>query len=231
MSPNIVEEGVVGEWGGGKFVFKLVEKEDHPKVRQHLKDCFYYGALYRIGYTKDLDDEMDALFATILNDGYNMNFIVVEKATGKVAGCRVITMDSRAKVAKSQEDDPNSPLKSPVSKNFVKFYYSLLIEGNPFDRFNEETFPHMFGISVDPEFAQQGLATEIYRRAILLMKARGFKFVLVGFVSPYSRAAAAHHGFIRVAQRALKDAKNDKGQPLFENTDPNDFLDVGLFEL
>lgn len=78
----MTSNSVVGEWGN--FVFKMIQPADHPRILQHLKDCLYYRAFYRIGYTKDLDVEMDAIFQLVLNDGYNLSFFAEDKATGKV---------------------------------------------------------------------------------------------------------------------------------------------------
>lgn len=99
------------------------------------------------------------------------------------------------------------------------------------DRYNLDEYPHFFGVSVDEQFGRQGLATEIYRRAKLLCKERGYSWGLVSFISPYSRAAANHNGFIQLAKRNLLEAKGEDGEVLYPDADPNDFLDMGTFEM
>lgn len=63
----------------------MIQPEDHEKILAHLKDCFYYKAFYRIGFTKDMDHEMHLIFVNILNNGSNLSFYAEDKATGKVS--------------------------------------------------------------------------------------------------------------------------------------------------
>lgn len=125
---------------------------------------------------------------------------------------------------------PDFPVAGRLCKGIVKFYYDIVDDCKLKDRYDFTEFPHMFGISVEEEFCRQGLATEIYRRAIGLMKERGFSWSLVAFISPYSRAAAGRNGFIQLAKRNLTQAVDEDGSALYAEADPNDFLDVGVFE-
>jgi len=74
---------VNGDWGS-EFVFKMYTPADLPRVLEHLRKSFYSRALSRLGYTSDMDPEMDAVFSKILNDGNNLSFFVEHKPTGKV---------------------------------------------------------------------------------------------------------------------------------------------------
>ncbi len=82
MSANSAENEIIGDWKS--FHFKMISKQDHTKVLEHLRKCLYFPAFEVMGYTKDLDDEMEAIFTQILNSEEKLSFIAVDKATGKV---------------------------------------------------------------------------------------------------------------------------------------------------
>jgi len=125
----------------------------------------------------------------------------------------------------------NNPFESRICRGFFLTYYTLLDECNLYERYGLKEIPHMFGISVDPEFCQRGLAIEIYKRAKALCLSRGFKVVTVAFISPYSRAAAAHHDFIQLVKAPLLEAKDEFGGILHPEAPKDEFMDFGVFIL
>jgi len=78
-------------------------------------------------------------------------------------------------------------------------------------KYDVETFIDLFMVSVGREYRNQGLASEMYRRAFLLYKAEGYSAAKCIFTSPYSQRIARKRGFEEFYAMALKDFKDDEG--------------------
>merc|ERR1711879_882766 len=51
------------------------------------------------------------------------------------------------------------------------------------------------GLAVDPHFGQKGIATELYKQNLMLLKKKGFKGGVAETASNFSQRAAAKNGF------------------------------------
>lgn len=102
---------------------------------------------------------------------------------------------------------------------------------NLFEQFGVNEYPDMFGLCTVAKYRQLGLATEMYRRGLNFMKKRGYKVVKCSFISPFTRRAGYKHGYEECAKRKFSECKNQEGNVLNPNADPDDFICFGVFDL
>jgi GNAT superfamily N-acetyltransferase len=145
----------------------------------------------------------------------------------QIAGLRVITIKK-----KDEPKEPPFPFKFQKNKEIFDYVIGLSELCGTWERYPSiSQFPELFGISVDPEFRKQGLAKEIYRRALAFLKAKGFSVARCGFTSPFSRKAAKSLGCKIVVGEKCSEAKTPGGRLLNPNAKPDDIADYGFFEL
>ena len=77
--------------------------------------------------------------------------------------------------------------------------------------------------SVDPEFRERGLATEMYRRTFNLLRSKGYKITESNFTSPITRKVATKFGFEELVRRYFKDYKDENGKPFIHNAKDDQF--------
>jgi len=64
-----------------------------------------------------------------------------------------------------------------------------------FEKYNVHTYIDLFMVSVDRAYRQQGLGTELYSRALCLLKTKGYSVAKCIFTSPYSQRIGRKMGF------------------------------------
>lgn len=88
----------------------------------------------------------------------------------QIAGVRITTL--LRKTDKSEVPE----FKSPKCSIIINFLTKATIQANIFDKYPDvDELADFFMASVDGEFRGQGLATEMYERAIKLFKAKGIR--------------------------------------------------------
>ena len=66
---------------------------------------------------------------------------------------------------------------------------------NPFEHFNVNEYLIAYGLCVDPAYRGRGIATEILRARLPLLKALDLKVTTTAFTSPGSQRAAFKCGY------------------------------------
>jgi len=112
-------------------------------------------------------------------------------------------------------DELIAMLESEESKNLMPTLLEMRAEANIFEAMGVESYGDFLFVSVDKEFRGQGLATEMYNRAIALLKSKGIKAAESIFTSPFSQRIANKLGFVELSKRYLKDYKTLNGGQLF----------------
>jgi len=213
---------VEGDWN--KFVFKLVEPADHQKIYDHIV-VHLFPCLKCIGYTDAVKDDWLNIFHGLLNDGNKLSFVALDKATGDLAGLRVAT------IVKKDHPEPPPTFKHKINQDMFNGLDELDAQCGIWEKYPHlDKYADFFGISVDPKYRQQGLCTELYKRAILWSKSRGLSIAKVSFSSPYSRKAGKKHGFRELGRMQCIDFKDEKGLPLNPTVDPLWYIDMGVLE-
>jgi len=212
------------EFGGIKF--RYLTKEDIPEALEHAR-VVLFPALTSLGFDHSMDEDWLVMFRGILENTIGMTFIATDTAKNdKIIGLRVIVVVNK--------DDPDMKMEFKYKINEDIYDHIVRVEHatNVFERYPEVyKIADMFGISVDPAYQKRGIATEIYKRALRLLKQKEFKVVLCGFLSPWSRKAAMNLGWKELVRVYHKDVMTSTGMPLVENADPEDYFDYGVFEL
>ena len=128
---------------------------------------------------------------------------------GQVAAVRVTSRCVKG------EEEPDIEW-TPKIQVVLKFVQLLNERCNLFERFGVDHYGDFWVASVDPEFRQKGLATEMYRRSLALLKAKGYPVCKSVFSSPYTRRAVRNLGFEELDKMYMLDMKNEKGDAFFQ---------------
>jgi len=212
--------------GFGGIKFRYLTKEDIPEALEHAR-VILFPSLSSFGFNHSMDEDWLIMFRGILESTIGMTFVAIDTASNdKIVGLRVIILVNK--------DDPEMKIEFKCKHNEDIYDHIVRVEHatKVFERYPEvDKIADMFGISVDPAYQNQGIATEIYKRALILLKQKEFKVVRCGFLSPWSRKAATNLGWKELVRVYHKDVMTSAGTPLVENADPEDYLDYGVFEL
>jgi len=127
---------------------------------------------------------------------------------------------------------PNmSQFQSPEMKKIVPFILNLQEQGKVFDVLGVHEVATLVSLSIEREFRQQGLATEFYRRTIAFLKAKMYPAVEGCFSSPYARKIAEKLGFQELSSAYVAEYKDAKGEVVFPNAAPEDFISIMALKL
>merc|ERR1712060_994008 len=83
------------------------------------------------------------------------------------------------------------------------------------DQMKEGEWAHFVGLAVDSNFGQRGIATELYRQNMLLLKSKGFKGAVAETASNFSQRAAQKNGFKAFKQVEYQSYVADDGDHFF----------------
>jgi len=217
---------VLGDWN--EFTFQLATEENIPEVAQHIRDYFLRGEIMNIflGWREDNAENHDEMVKIALKQ--NTSFLVREKVTGELAAVQLI-IDTR--------QDGFDKLLNVTSPNLKKIrgFIGKLEESTQavFIRdFKCDFYAAVFISSVTTKCRGKGLATEIYRRTIPFLKAKGFTVLRSAFSSAATRAIGAKLGFVELGRLYFKDHQDENGEQIFPGTrDVEDYTTDVAFAL
>jgi GNAT superfamily N-acetyltransferase len=96
---------------------------------------------------------------------------------------------------------------SPLTKIVRTFIISLETKVDVFKEYGVNHFADILIISTGQDYRGQGLATEMYRRAISLLTAMGYSLVTSCFSNPISRKLGVKLGFQEIARSYFDEMK------------------------
>lgn len=144
----------------------------------------------------------------------------------QVAGVRIIREMSKDAVA------PNmSLINSPELQKMIPFILHLQEEGKVFDTLGVDEIATLVSVSVEQEFRRQGLATEMYKRSLAMLKAKGYVAVEGYFSSPHARKIATKLGFHQLAISYIGQYEDSQGELVFPDAKPDDFVSLMTLKL
>jgi len=197
---------VEGDWN--EFTFKIIRKEDYPKVLEHLNNTFYRDEphLKHFGYTEETALDLDKLVLGALEQNDFLSFCAIEKETGKIAGVRI--------TFKASKNDPESTTKfDSFPVNFLmKLLTQMAEKANIFDRYNADSYGTLLMASVDPEFRERGLVTEMYKRTIQLLRSLNFVAAETICSNPITRNVTAKLGFEELCRIYFHEYVDEEGK-------------------
>merc|ERR1719160_687810 len=95
------------------------------------------------------------------------------------------------------------------------------------DAINKGEYAHWVGLAVDSDFGQRGIATELYRRNVELLRDKGYKGAVAETASAFSQKAAEKNGFNRFSTTEYATYKTEAGELFFEAVQaPHQFFTV-----
>ena len=77
-------------------------------------------------------------------------------------------------------------------------------------------YAHWVGLAVSSAYGQRGIATELYRRNVNLLREKGFKGAVAETASAFSQKAAEKNGFTRFSATEYATYETEAGERFFE---------------
>merc|ERR1712113_379439 len=74
---------------------------------------------------------------------------------------------------------------------------------------------HFVGLVVHPDFGKRGIATELYRQNLMLLKSKGFKGGVAETASNFSQRAAEKNGFKAFKSIEYQSYRTENGEQFF----------------
>jgi GNAT superfamily N-acetyltransferase len=128
-----------------------------------------------------------------------------------VAGVRILSL-----VRKNGGHDEPFTYKTAENDAIISFLTKATTLSNVFGHYTDiDVYGDFFMTATAPEFRGQGLATEMYKRAIQLLKSKGVTVCKSVLTSPYTLKACQNLQFTELAKLYLKDHKDSNGICLF----------------
>jgi len=156
-------------------------------------------------------EDFDGYIMSILTS-CNLSFMVVDKATSKIAGVRITSINKK-------DDHPELPtFKSAKTGPIVGVLMKLSDDAKIFERYPElDQYTEFVMVSVDKEYRGFGLATEIYDRAFKMLNSMNFPLIKCVFSSPYTQKIARKRGFYEIGKINFLDWKDENNQRHYPN--------------
>lgn len=127
---------------------------------------------------------------------------------------------------------PNmSLIQSPELQKMIPFILQLQEDGKVFETLGVDDIATLVSVSVDRDFRLQGLATEMYRRSLAMLKAKGYVAVEGYFSNPHARKVATKLGFQQLAISYIGQYENSQGELVFPDAKSDDYVSLMSLKL
>ncbi|CAG7724842.1 unnamed protein product [Allacma fusca] len=222
-STTNMQRFVEGNWN--RFHFRQAFLSDLDQLSTLMRTCLLDEPMTKLlDPDEDYFQDYDKFVRLTLEQ--NLTFFAVETSTKRFAGAR-ICFNQRKDMDWSVFD-----FKSSKLAKLMRYINCLDDRTRLYEKYNLDSYMMCFLAIVHPDFRQQGLATEMYRRAVELARAEGFFLAKACFSSPYSRAAAAKVGFEEVARITYFDVTDENGKPVIPGAvDDQQVITQGIYIL
>jgi ribosomal protein S18 acetylase RimI-like enzyme len=210
--------------------YKFLESHEHDEAIKLLERSLYRIALEPFTYDPASAEDWNAFFTKIIKSGKNLSYIAVDEETGEIAGCRIVDLVQRDAPSDLKSSYPPY-FKHKNSIDVFKLCGDVCKDVNLFEQYGISEYPEMFGLTVDPKYRMRGIAGELYQRGLNYFQKKGFPIVKCSFTSPYTRRAGIKRGYKEFARRNFHDCKDDQGKVLNPDSNPEEFLSYGIFDL
>ncbi len=139
----------------------------------------------------------------------------------QMAGVRITT------VVKKNENPDCPPLSLSSTSIVIDFLTKASLEADIFSAYPDiDLYADFFMTTTDAQFRGQGLASEMYKRAIKFLQKKKFPLCKSVLTSPFTQKACKNLQFTEHAKLFLKDYKDSEGNPYFPNANPDQFITV-----
>jgi len=214
---------VEGEWK--EFEFKYVTPADHELIFEFLRKYWYPDEI--MGKYAGIDEDYIQDFEGICRLAFaeDLSFIAWHKDSKEIAALR-LTFTSR-----KSDDWSAFEFRSQAVTKLLKLIKILDAKANIYEKYGIEYLANFLLACVGREYRGKGLATEMYKRSIQLLKSKGFPLCKSAFSSPYTRKATMNLGFTEIARVYLKDFCNENGEMDFKGAGDDDCTAILCLQL
>ncbi|CAL8137115.1 unnamed protein product [Orchesella dallaii] len=202
-----MEDQIQGPWG--QFDIRTINpKQDIPSILTFLTENFHRDepmgrhCPYDEAFIKDINSKI----AFLLEASSHICLVATNIETGAIAGVQlqfILSKEQARKIAL------NAGEQSPFfQRRVMNAIYEPLNQAraNLFERFGVEELVWNFVASTSKEHRGQGLASELFRRMLNLLRKEKLFLVFSIYSSQFSRRCATKLGFVEIARSRFADA-------------------------
>jgi len=107
----------------------------------------------------------------------------------------------------------------------MKIMGTVNTESRIYERYGIDSYINFYTACVDPKYRGQGLATEMYERALAFIKSNEkFTIIKSNLTSPYTRRICHKFGFTELSRAYYNDFKDEHGLPLLKGRTNEEFV-------
>lgn len=126
----------------------------------------------------------------------------------------------------------NNPPKTRLMKKYINYLSGIVEAANTYGRYPDaKAAVEFYAVAVDKDHRKKGLASILMAEGISFARSIGAGFIFGLFTSVYSSKAAEKLGLRSVTQVDLLMEKDEKGNPVFQDTPPHNIVSVLVLEL
>jgi len=146
----------------------------------------------------------------------------------QIAGVRITYIQTK----KLDETLANLNFKTDQMRNMNRIMGTVNREANLYERYGIDSFVNFFTACVDPIYRGQGIATEMYERALRAVRAnKDYYYVKSNLTSPYTRRICDKFGFEELSRAYFNDFKDDDGNNILIGRGDDEFVTFACLKL
>jgi len=209
-------DNIEGDWKN--FKIRFLTDEDIPLVLEHVKKYFMKDELtcQLIGYSEEFGNDMCEYVKAVLPFG--LSLVVIDKDSGELAAIRITYIHSK--------DQDSIQMSSPQAHKIATVLEIIEKAWDPCEVLKVDSFVDLFIASTATAYRQLGIAGELYRRTLSMLKAKDLNTIFVRLSSPYTRKATAKWGFKQAVRIDFPDFRDSNGEQLFPTSTKEQFLSM-----
>jgi len=215
---------IEGTWKS--LYFKIASSKDYQKISQFLSINYYRDEpiTEMLGWTEKKENDTDSVVEACLP--HRLTLYAEDTKTQEVVAVRV-GYDSRRKFDLDDLFQCEDNFKVQVLKNQLVCDAQEILN----EKYPEDGYAVGFLSSVSPNYRGQGIATEIYRRSILLFRKNGFLIARNFFSSKITMKIVRKLGYEELSRVYLRELRNDDGLLVFPQAGPDFYATLMVIRL
>lgn len=225
-----MEIEIEGEWKD--LNIRFLQLSDIPKILEFLaeqgKDPLRSLAPADDTYSRFSNNRIAKLMES--EEVCQISLIATEKTTGEIAGIHLqfIWRKEDAFRASTIPEETVPPFRKILNLMHAKLNETKL---GMFEKYGVEFVVWNFMVAVSSKHRNRGLASELYKRVVELLRSKKFPLAFSIFTSPFSRRAAQKVGFVEIDRAYFNELRNETGELVVPKGTEYDFASVMVLEL
>jgi len=158
--------------------------------------------------TKVVVEDIRRIVRPMLREG--LCLMAQDEKTGEIMGAWINT--SHTEETRSCQD----LMRSVEGKMLVKLLDEARSKAKLLQELGTENYVDMFSVLISPKYREQGIATEMCRRALDLFRKKGHRHAVIECTGPIIRDMMGHMGFIELSGYEFQNLVDSSGKRVFK---------------